>query len=228
MSSKKLMDIVKNITNGKLIDIGVYEGASSRVMINNSTQNNNIVFAIDPVLPIFNTSHPNYTYIKDDSVLIGKTWSKGPVDLVFFDSVHAKEQVLCELYYWWDLIKENGYGVFHDTSWDGYIHKSGHPCEGKKTGNSGMGYDTYGGVNWETPDKAIEDFFKIKLNILDRDIENNQILKIYEDDYILVESNYALLGMTFIKKKKSFDYKNNISNWNEIFDKRKILLSFFK
>lgn len=228
VSSKKLMDLVDDIKNGTLVDIGIYEGASSRIMINKSSDNNNIIYGIDPVNPIFNTNHPNYNYIKDDSVYVGETWSNGQVDLVFFDSVHAKEQVLCELYYWWDLIKENGYAVFHDTSWDGYIHKPGHSCEGKKTGNSGMGYDTYGGINWETPDKAVEDFFNLRLNDDDRDIENNKILKIYEDDNILVETNYSLLGMTFIKKKKSFNYKNNIPNWSDIFDKRKILLSFFK
>lgn len=228
VSSKRLIELVDSIKNGKLVDIGIYEGASSRIMINSSLDNNNIIYAIDPVNPIFKSNHPKYNYIKNDSVYIGETWRDGQVDLVFFDSVHAKEQVLCELYYWWDLIKENGYAVFHDTSWDGYIHKHGHSCEGKKTGNSGMGYDTYGGINWETPDKAVEDFFNIKLNTNEKDIENNQILKIYEDEYIIVETNYSLLGMTFIRKKKSFNYKNNISNWSEIFDKRKILLSFFK
>lgn len=228
VSSKRLIELVNSIKNGKLVDIGIYEGASSRIMINSSVDNNNIIYAIDPVNPIFKSNHPKYNYIQNDSVYIGETWREGQVDLVFFDSVHAKEQVLCELYYWWDLIKENGYAVFHDTSWDGYIHKHGHSCAGKKTGNSGMGYDTYGGINWETPDKAVEDFFNIKLNIDEKDIENNQILKIYEDEYIIVETNYSLLGMTFITKKKSFNYKNNISNWSEIFDKRKILLSFFK
>lgn len=228
VSSKKLTELVQSINNGKLIDIGIYEGASSRIMVGNSSENNNLIYAIDPVNPIYRSNHPNYFYLKEDSVQVGKNWDNGEVDLVFFDSVHAKEQVLCELYYWWDLIKENGYAVFHDTSWEGYIHKPGHPCEGKKTGNSGMGYDTYGGINWETPDKAIEEFFNIKLNTEQRDIEKNEILKVFEDDFILVETNYSLLGMTFITKKKTSNYKQNILNWSEIFDRRKILLSFFK
>jgi hypothetical protein len=227
ISSKRLSETINKIKNGMLVDIGVYEGASSRLMISTAIENNNKVFGIDPV-PGFNSDNPNYKWIKDDSVKIGEEWDKGQVDLVFFDSVHAKEQVLCELYYWWDLIKEGGYGIFHDTSWKGYIHKPGHPCAGKLTGNTALGFDSYGGINWETPDIAIEEFFKIQLNTPTRNIEDNRIISLYEDDYIKVETNYALLGMTFITKKSNFNYKDNINNWEDIFNKRKILLSFFK
>ena len=227
VSFEKLRSEVNKITNGILVDIGVYEGASSRVMIDSALVNNNNIYAIDPV-PSFNSTNPNYTYIKDDSVEVGKEWNKTKADLVFFDSVHAKEQVLCELYYWWELIKENGLAIFHDTSWAGYVHKAGHSCAGKLTGNSGLGYDSYGGIDWETPDKAVEEFFHIPLNTPTRDIENDTFIPLYEDEYIKVETNYALLGMTLIKKKKHWDYRTNISNWEDIFTKREILLSSFK
>lgn len=227
VSSKKLSELINSIKNGILVDIGVCDGASSRLMVSTAIDNNNKIFGIDPV-PGFDSDNPNYKWIRDDSVKVGEEWNKSQVDLVFFDSVHAKEQVLCELFYWWDLIKEGGYGVFHDTSWKNYIHKPEHPCAGKLPGNTGLGYDSYGGINWETPDIAIEEFFNIQLNRLDRNVENNEIILIYEDNNIKVETNYALLGMTFITKKSNFNYKNNIDNWFDIFNKRKILLSFFK
>lgn len=227
VSTKKLIEIISEIKNGILIDIGVYYGCSSKIMISNSSNNNNKIFGIDPI-PFYRTNNSNYTYIQDDSVLVGSNWDKGKVDLVFFDSVHAKEQVLCELYYWWELIKEGGYAIFHDTSWDGYIHPEGHSCAGKKTGNTGLGYDSYGGIEWETPDKAVEDFFKIKINTENRNINNDCFLLIYEDNNIKVEANYARLGMTVITKKNNFDYKQNVKNWDNIFQKREKLLSFFK
>ena len=227
VSMGKLIKVINEVKNGILIDIGVYQGASSRLMIDNCVSNNNQIFAIDPI-PGFNSSNPNYTYIKDDSVLIGKEWDKGKVDLVFFDSVHAKEQVLCELYYWWDLIKIGGYGVFHDTSWEGYLHQPGHHGAGKPPGNSRKGYDSYGGIDWDTPDKAVESFFDVNINTTTRNIHNDNIIMIYEDEYITVETNYALLGMTFIQKKKENNYKKNIEYWDEVFKKRKVLLSFFK
>ena len=227
VSMGELSKHINHIENGLLIDIGVYQGASSRLMIDKSIENNNKVYAIDPI-PMFNSDNINYTYIKDDSVLVGKEWDKGDVDLVFFDSVHAKEQVLCELFYWWGLIKEGGMAIFHDTSWKGYLHHSRHHAYGRPPGNSRKGYDTYGGIDWDTPDKAVERFFNVVLNTEGRNVKNDEIVLVYEDDYIKVETNYALLGMTFIEKKKNFNYKNNINNWEEVFKKREILLSFFK
>ena len=229
VSATKLHDIISNIKNSILVDIGVCEGASSSVMGKTVVENNNQIFGIDPIQPRYNVAQAaNYTYIKDDSVLIGRNWDKGQTGLVFFDSVHAKEQVLCELFYWWELMKVGGTGVFHDTSWSGYIHKPGHDCAGKLTGNSGKGYDTYGGINWETPDKAVDEFFNISLDCPDRNINNDWFILLYEDENIRVETNYALLGMTFITKKRHHDYKSNINNWSEVFKRRDILLSFFK
>jgi hypothetical protein len=227
VSFNKFNTIINNIKNGYLVDIGVYEGASSKMMIKNAIALNNIIYAIDPI-PFFSSDNPNYNFIKDDSVLIGKNWNKGEVDLVFFDSVHAKEQVLCELYYWWNKIKVGGFAIFHDTSWEGYIHKNGHSCAGKLTGNTGKGYDSFGGINWETPDKAIEEFFGIRINTLDRDINKSEFKTNHHDEFIEVQTNYADLGMTIIYKKSNFDYRENIKNWENVFNKRNILLTFFK
>ena len=33
--------------------------------------------------------------------------------------------------------------------------------------------------------------------------------------------------MTIIYKKDNFDFRNNVNNWDEVFSKREILLSFF-
>lgn len=225
-SFNRFNGIIKSINDGILIDIGVFEGASSKMMINKAIENNNVIYAIDPI-PCFYSDNPNYNFIKDDSVSVGSKWDKEKVNLVFFDSVHAKEQVLCELYYWWDIIKVGGYAIFHDTSWEGYIHKKGHSCEGKLTGNTGRGYDSFGGIDWETPDKAVEQFFGLKINTEDRDIHKSVFVENYSDNFIDVYTNYADLGMTIIYKKDNFDFRNNVNNWDEVFSKREILLSFF-
>lgn len=227
VSSERLYGEINKVSGGVQVELGVYLGASSRLLIDKCLENNNQVYGIDPI-PYFNSNNPNYHYMQTDSVVTGKDWDKGKVDLVFFDSVHAKEQVLCELYYWWGLIKEGGKAIFHDTSWQGYVHKAGHSCAGKLTGNSGLGYDTYGGVNWDTPDKAVEEFFSIQLNTPERDIDKDAIVLIHEDEYIKVETNYACLGMTFIEKKKDFDYRDNVEDWAETLRLQEVLLSNFK
>lgn len=226
VSSKRMYEEASKVKDGTLVELGVYMGASSRLLSANCIKDNNRVYGIDPV-PYFRSNNPNYTYLKEDSVAVGKEWDKGPVDLVLFDSVHVKEQVLCELYYWWDLLKEGGTAIFHDTSWKGYVHKEGHPCAGKLTGNTALGYDTYGGINWDTPDKAVDDFFGVSLNTPYRDVTNDKFFKLFEDDFIKVETNYGSLGMTFVKKKKHKCYKGNIPNWEKVLEKQKLLLSYF-
>lgn len=43
---------------------------------------------------------PRVTFIKGDSVEIGRNWKQGPIDIVLCDSDHSKEHVLNELTVW--------------------------------------------------------------------------------------------------------------------------------
>lgn len=211
INSLKFIDIVNNIGNNKkLVDIGVETGKSSKILLNNAIEKNNIVYGIDPIPAMGQDilDNPNYKYIPEDSVKIGSEWKNGNVDIIFFDSVHIKPQVMRELYYWWDLLNVGGWAIFHDTNWSWldsngnrqyYIHKSTHPCAGKKAGNRAMGCDTYIGRNWETPDYAIKEFFNIPLLN-------------FENDIISCVNGPESLGMTFIHKKQNYDYKNNIKS----------------
>ena len=220
INSVKFLQIKDSLgENNIFVDLGVETGKSSRILLDKALQKNNTVFGVDPHLyqGYINDclSDPNYIFIKEDSVSTGENWSHARPNLVFVDTVHAKEQVMRELYYWWDLLKVNGYLIFHDTNWETYIHKPNHPCAGKRPGNTGLGYDFYSGIAWETPDKAIKEFF----NISELD---------YEDDFIKVEHGPDDLGMVFLFKKQENNYKSRINNWEDIEVRRQILLSNFK
>jgi hypothetical protein len=220
INSVKFLQIKDSLgKNNVFVDLGVETGKSSRILLDKSLQSNNSVFGVDPHLYHSHIndclSDPMYSFIKEDSVITGEKWSHERPNLVFVDTVHAKEQVMRELYYWWDLLKVNGYLIFHDTNWANYIHKPNHPCAGKRPGNTGLGYDFYSGIAWETPDKAIKEFF----NISELD---------YEDDFIKVEHGPDDLGMVFLLKKQEKDYKSKINNWDEIESRRQILLNNFK
>jgi predicted O-methyltransferase YrrM len=45
-------------------------------------------------------NEPKVTFMKGDSVEIGRNWNQGPVDIVLCDSNHSKEHVLNELNVW--------------------------------------------------------------------------------------------------------------------------------
>ena len=226
-STQRFFDEISKVRNGVLVDLGVCDGFSSRLMVENCVEHDNHIAAVD-INPRFTSNNPNWNYFKYDSVYVGEKWNVDEkVNIVFFDTVHVKEQVLSETYYWWDHIDEGGLAIYHDTSWHGYRHHARHRAAGKQPGSSRKGYDTYGGIDWETPDRAVEAFFGVDLNGPERDINKDEFVDIYEDDYIKVEQNWAFLGLTIVKKKKHFDYKNNSNiDWEEIFERRKLLISY--
>ena len=224
-TADRFFNEINKIENGILVDLGVCDGFSSRLMLEKCLKNNNLIAAID-INTRFTSDNPHWNYINYDSAHVGEHWEDKKVDLVFFDTVHVKEQVLAETYYWWDHIKEGGLAIYHDTSWHGYRHHARHRAAGKQPGSSRQGFDRYGGIDWDTPDRAVETFFNVNLNPPERDINNNNFVDIYEDEYIKVEQNWAFLGLTIVKKKKHFDYKDNQNiDWEHVFERRKFLLS---
>ena len=48
---------------------------------------------------------PNYMCYMADSVTLGKNWDEDPFDIVFIDTIHTREQVLAEMYFWIEHLK---------------------------------------------------------------------------------------------------------------------------
>jgi hypothetical protein len=201
INSKHLYDIVTLQKNSIFVDLGVRGGVSSEIMLFNSKNNNNRVYGIDVDFSLTDTNVLNnktYTPILGDSVTVGKEWNNSnKVKILFVDTFHIKEQVLCELYYWFNHMEDDSYIVFHDTHWP----------EGK--------HDEYGGIIWDRVEEAIKEYFKLdKLeNILRDDID----VKCYPQSY----------GMVFIHIKNKNNFKQNNINWNDVFEKRNKLISMF-
>ena len=198
----KLLDLVKTMRNKRMIDLGVRLGASSAIMSVEADENNNQVCGCDLDYDGFFKNgrkfvSENYTCYQADSVTLGKNWDEDPFDLVFVDTIHTREQVLAELYFWSNHLNENGYFVFHDSHWD-------HTTEG----------DHIGGKEWKRVDEAITDFFGLPQNVME--------MSEYETDGILLNHFPGSYGMTFIKVKKLSaleEFKKNI-DWKEVFDIR--------
>jgi cephalosporin hydroxylase len=194
-----LLNIVKSLgSDNTFVDMGVWHGFTSHILLSDAKEKNNKVFGVDVKYDDTDKSildNTNYTALIGDSSTLGKIWQNGPVSLIFIDTFHVKEQVLCELYHWYQHVKEGGWIVFHDTNWSDEKH------------------DTFGGIIWDRPEEAIKLFFNIKdLNC--------------EDNYIKSINNDISNGMTFIQIKKKTDYISRI-DWKEIFDRRNHLVSLF-
>lgn len=154
----KLFEKTALITNGVFVDLGVRGGTSSEIMLIDSEKLNNKVFGVDVDFSVLDDkikNNSNYKCILGDSVTIGKNWTS-PINGLFVDTFHIKEQVMMELYYWYPHMVEGGFIAFHDTNWP----------KGK--------YDYYGGIMWDRVEEGIKDFFNIKtLNYEDEYIVSN-------------------------------------------------------
>jgi len=196
-----LADLVCTFKNARFIDLGVRLGASSAIMSIDADKNHNQVCGCDLMFDGFQRNgarfvNENYMCYQADSVTLGKNWDEEPFDIVFVDTIHTREQVLAELYFWSNHLKEGGYFIFHDSHWE-------------KEGG-----DVIGGVEWKRVDEAITDFFNLPMNVMKMDI--------YENENIFLSHYPGSYGMTFVKVK-TLDaiekFKVGI-DWDEVFEIR--------
>ena len=200
-NSIKLHKVSQTFSNSIFVDLGVREGASSGILCDRSKELNNKIYGVDVDFSLLKThlvENQNYEIVTGDSSTIGRDFEiENGVDILFVDTLHVKEQVLCELYCWIDKMNENSYIIFHDSHWD----------EGMR--------ENIGGLDWDRVDDAITEFFNLKE--LKNQKNSNIEVTCYPESY----------GMTFIKIKKKVDFKKNVRDWKKVFEKRNQLLSFF-
>jgi hypothetical protein len=198
INSNYLYEITKKYKDTIFVDLGVRAGTSSKIMLLDSSENNNKIYGVDvdwSMLCNSVESHPNYTKFLGDSSTIGKYWNK-KISGLFIDTFHIKEQVLTELYFWYPHIIEGGFIAFHDTNWPNDKN------------------DTYGDIVWDRVEDAIKYFFNVNnLN--------------YEDNFIKMSNYPESWGMTIVEIKNKKNYIIDINNWKEIIDKRNHLISLF-
>ena len=207
-----LAELVKTFKDARFLDLGVRLGASSAILSIDADENNNQVCGCDLMFDGFQRNgarfvKPNYMCYQADSVTLGKEWDEDPFDIIFIDTIHTREQVLAEMYFWVDHLKKGGYLVFHDSHWLG----SG--GEDRVVAEDTYG-DTIGGKLWKRPDVAITDFFGLPTSI--RDIND------FEDEDIKIDHYKESYGMTFVKFKNLEcieKFKTNV-DWNEVFEIR--------
>jgi len=199
----RLFDLVETMENARFLDLGVRLGASSAIMSFNAEEKNNKVVGCDIDFTGFKVEGEefvtdSYEMCIADSVTLGKNWKGDPFDIIFIDTLHTREQVLGELYFWSNHLKENGYFVFHDSHWD-------HTEKG----------DTIGGKEWGRVDVAITEFFNLPQNIMNCKGQ-------YQDDDIVLNHFTGNYGMSFIQVKTldAIERFKSGFNWEEVFDIR--------
>jgi hypothetical protein len=195
----KLYEKASQVYNGNFVDLGVRMGASSEIFLLTAPQNN-ITMGVDVDWGLIKpgiTTNTNYRQFIGDSVTVGKNLDI-PINGLFVDTFHIKEQVMCELYYWYDKVIEGGFIAFHDSHWP----------EGK--------YDEYGGIKWDRVEDGIKDFFQIsELNYEDEFIKSDHYTESWGMTIITLKKkrNYCSLYKNW---NEVFEKRNHLISlfWN--------------
>jgi cephalosporin hydroxylase len=129
------------------IEVGVRDGVGSVLMLDATAgKASSYVIGIDasPCPPML-VRHPRYSFVQSDSCTeLERLYVATPgfkCHAALCDSLHIAEQVMCETYFLFDMLRIGGFIAYHDTHWP----------EGKK--------DHYIGRNWDTPDVGIVKMF---------------------------------------------------------------------
>lgn len=130
------------VSGDALVDLGVRAGYSSRIMLESTEKQQCRVIGVDVSEgPAINS--PRYSFLNTDSVTAARM-IPAPLFLVFFDTLHIKEQVMTELFHYWPKIRVGGCAVFHDSQWPPDKHDF---YLGREWGQVIEGIDAFFGVD---------------------------------------------------------------------------------
>lgn len=110
-----------------IVEIGVLNGQTTKILLENTRAH---VYGIDPIIPdsmdknlIGNEykindllkKYSNFTFIKDYSFNVIKTWSQ-KIDYLFIDGDHNYDAVKRDFEEWYPFVKNNGVISLHDSA----------------------------------------------------------------------------------------------------------------
>lgn len=129
------------------VDVGVRAGVSSDIMLRGWRERGNNVIGIDTnVCPPHLVHHDAYQFFQSDSVtqlaeIASWAAPHEKIDAGMCDTLHIAEQVMCETFYLWPVLRVGGFLAFHDTAWPDF----------KK--------DHYLGRDWDRPEVGVARLF---------------------------------------------------------------------
>lgn len=112
-----------------IVEIGVLFGDTTKVLLGAAKPTTHI-YGIDPIIPDsmnealigsvekineLVAQYPNFTFIKDYSFNVVKTWDK-EIDYIFIDGDHQYEAVKADYEQWLPFVKVGGIIAIHDSA----------------------------------------------------------------------------------------------------------------
>ena len=117
---------LNDISNPKILEFGVREGRSTKILLDYCKKNNGELFSIDieDYSNLFSDKNWHFIKSRDDDFDNLKSKIPDEFDFIYLDSLHEAEHVKKIFYYYFNYLKINGIFFIDDISWLPYLKNS--------------------------------------------------------------------------------------------------------
>tara|TARA_B100000989_G_scaffold261343_1_gene212333 strand:- start:77 stop:694 length:618 start_codon:yes stop_codon:yes gene_type:complete len=117
---------LKDISNPKILEFGVKEGRSTKLLLDYCNKNNGELFSVDikDYSNLFNDKNWHFIKSRDDNFDFLKNKIPNKLDIIYLDSLHEAKHVENIFYYYFDYLKVEGIFFIDDISWLPYLKNS--------------------------------------------------------------------------------------------------------
>ena len=117
---------LNDISNPKILEFGVREGRSTKILLDYCKKNNGELFSIDieDYSNLFSDKNWHFIKSRDDDFNNVKSKIPDKFDFIYLDSLHEAEHVKKIFYYYFNYLKINGIFFIDDISWLPYLKNS--------------------------------------------------------------------------------------------------------
>ena len=117
---------LNDISNPKILEFGVREGRSTKILLDYCKKNNGELFSIDieDYSNLFSDKNWHFIKSRDDDFDYVKAKIPDEFDFIYLDSLHEAKHVEKIFYYYFNYLKINGIFFIDDISWLPYLKNS--------------------------------------------------------------------------------------------------------
>ena len=120
---RNLFDLIQNIENPAILELGVQNGLSTKKFIDICNKNNGFLYSVDIDDCSGVSNDKRWTFIKsrDDDFNLIKSKIPKEIDILYIDSLHEADHVSKIIYGYYNLIKAGGFIFIDDISHLPYV-----------------------------------------------------------------------------------------------------------
>ena len=120
---RNLFDLIQNIENPAILELGVQNGLSTKKFIDICNKNNGFLYSVDVDDCSKVSDDKRWTFIKsrDDDFSLIKSKIPKEIDILYIDSLHEGDHVSKIIYGYYNLIKTGGFIFIDDISHLPYV-----------------------------------------------------------------------------------------------------------